>query len=577
MAALHFAGLFTDGRRAMKETASELQPTPKLAQSGIARAGRRFRNAQEGSLTVFALCLFVLMVMMGGLAVDLMRYEATRTMLQNTLDRATLASASLTQTLEPKSVVNDYFSKAGMASFLEGVTVTEGMNFRNVVADATAGTNPYFMHLLGIDKFDAKGHSMAEQRVTNVEVVLALDVSGSMTEAGSAGSTKIADLKVAAKEFVQTVLSSDDENRISIAIVPYNAEVNLGLDLRSKFNAVNQHGVVNVDCLELPNSAYSTLTIDRSTPLAMAAFADTESSTNKTTSYVSRTDTNYATFKSTVPYCRNYIGNIVRMPSNNIATLQSQIDGLNAGGNTSIMAGMRWGLTLLDPAERSIYDEFVNDNKMSSYFQGRPYDWDAHDAMKLVVLMTDGEHVAHSQVPDAYKTGTSPIYKSTGDGNYSIRFTSGRPAAAGTNEYWVPHLSTWQATPWNSGAGSSQMDWKDVWAAQRQTWVAWQLYARALGTTSSTRTSVYNDTIAAFQQDNGTVAQLDAELQSTCTLAKNNGVIIYGIAFQAPTTGQTQIKNCATSNAHYFNAQGLQIQSAFRAIASNISQLRLTQ
>ena len=55
------------------------------------------------------------------------------------------------------------------------------------------------------------------------------------------------------------------------------------------------------------------------------------------------------------------------------------------------------------------------------------------------------------------------------------------------------------------------------------------------------------------------------------------GVTVYGIAFEAPTGGRTQISQCATSSAHYFNAAGLQIRTAFRAIASNISHLRLTQ
>lgn len=142
---------------------------------------QRFLVSQDGSLTILALCLFLLMVMMGGLAVDLMRYEATRTTLQNTLDRATLASASLTQTLDAQEVVNDYFTKAGMQQQLDGVTVTEGLNFRNVVADASAATNPYFLHLIGQNGLDAKGHSMAEQRVTNVEIALVLDVSGSMS------------------------------------------------------------------------------------------------------------------------------------------------------------------------------------------------------------------------------------------------------------------------------------------------------------------------------------------------------------------------------------------------------------
>ena len=111
----------------------------------------------------------------------------------------------------------------------------------------------------------------------------------------------------------------------------------------------------------------------------------------------------------------------------------------------------------------------------------------------------------------------------------------------------------------------------------RQSWVAWQLYARALGTSSSTRSSVYNTWMNNFADAYVQPTAMDSQLQQICTLAKSNAVVVYGIAFEAPTNGQTQIRNCASSAAHYFNAKGLQIQSAFRAIANNISQLRLTQ
>ena len=79
---------------------------------------------------------------------------------------------------------------------------------------------------------------------------------------------------------------------------------------------------------------------------------------------------------------------------------------------------------------------------------------------------------------------------------------------------------------------------------------------------------------------NASVATMDTQLQQVCTLAKANGVVVYGIAFEAPANGQTQIRNCSTdgtTGSHYFNATGLQISTAFSAIASNISQLRLTQ
>ncbi len=160
-------------------------------------------RAEDGNLTIFALCLFVLMAMIGGVAVDLMRYEAMRTSLQNTLDRATLAAASLSQQLDAEDVVTDYFDKAGLAEYLRAVSVEEGLNYREVVADARASTNPFFLHMIGVKEMDAPGHSMAEQRMTNVEIVLVLDVSGSMATVSPNGLTRLVNLRNAANEFVQ--------------------------------------------------------------------------------------------------------------------------------------------------------------------------------------------------------------------------------------------------------------------------------------------------------------------------------------------------------------------------------------
>jgi len=537
--------------------------TAGLARSRRAAGWRRFGRSEDGSVVVFAMVLAVLMVMMGGLAVDLMKYEQTRTTLQNTLDRSTLAATSLTQDLDPEFVVRDYFNKAGLQDYLRSVVVNEGLNFREVTADAVANSKPAFLQMIGIEDFDAAARSGAEQRITDVEIALVLDVSGSMAGA------KLTNLKNSAREFVQTVLSSDEENRISIAIVPYNAQVNLGPALRGKYQATYQHGLSGVDCLEVPASSYNAVTLSRTLDMPMSAFADTANGTNTVNSFVAPSDTTWARMDATDPNCKNIPGNLVRLPASEIPALQSQINGLVADGNTSIMLGMRWGLTMLDPGARPMFNEFVASNLIVSDFSGRPFDWTAENSMKIVVLMTDGEHVSHDLVKDAYKTGLSPIYLSAADGNYSIFHAS----VAGTNKFWVPHRNEWMATAWNSGV---QQTWVQVWGSQRVSWVAWQLYARALGT-DATRSSVYTTWMNNFRGSNATVATMNSQLQSVCTLAKANKVIIYGIAFEAPTQGAQQIAACASSPSHYFSATGLQITTAFRAIASNISQLRLTQ
>jgi Flp pilus assembly protein TadG len=537
---------------------------------------RAFRREEDGMLMIFVLFLLVLMMMLGGLAVDLMRYEQRRVALQQTVDRAVLAAAAMTQDLDPEDVVNDYFEKAGLSEYLQGVDVDEGVNYKIVQADAHADLNPFFSQMMGIDQFDVPANSAAEQRITNVEIVMVLDVSGSMSEA-TGSTTKIAAMRSAAMEFVDTIKANDTANRISIAIVPYNAQVNIPVTLRDKYNITRQHGYAGVNCVEFPTHSFNTLTISRTTAYPMYAFSDLTGSTDTSNAYTDWNSSSYGRMNTSASFCRTTASNIVRLPTDNATTARNAINGLAAGGNTSVTLGMKWGVSLLDPSTRPMMAELISAGHVPSTYAGRPYDWTDEEAMKVIIVMTDGDHVEHQRINDTYKTGTSPIYKSVGDGNYSIQHTTGRPAVAGTNEYWVPHLNAWQSTPWNSGAGVNQQQWQQVWQSQRLRWVAWQLYARALGTTSTTRSSINTTWLNNFRSTWMSEGTMDTTMLQSCTQAKNNDVMIYGIAFEAPSQGQYVISNCASSPAYYFNAQGLEIQTAFRTIASNISQLRLTQ
>ena len=545
---------------------------------GFRRSARNFVMDQTGSTTVFAMTLFMLMAMMGGLAVDLMRYEATRTSLQNTLDRATLAAASLNQRVDGKVIVKDYFAKANLTQYLREVTVTNGINFRNVKANASAETNPYFAHLVGVEEMEAKGKSMAEQRTSNVEIMLVLDVSGSMNS-----NNRLPNLKTAANEFISTVLGTDSEQRISIGIVPFNGQVNLPLALRTKFNFTDPNGVSNVNCFDLPASVYAGSTMSRTTPLSMTIAGDTFSGTSNATNWINITDTSNAAPNPSNVWCPPRTENTVSLPLQNITALRAKVTGLTAIGATSINAGMKWGLAMLDPMARDIYNEYQSASLMPVKLAGRPFEFNDRESVKVIVLMTDGEHFREERVNPGYKSGPSPIWRSNNDGFFSIE----HPGVAGTNKFYVPHLNQWQAAKWtnssNTGTATVQT-WPDVWSKMRVSFVAWQFYARALGNYGRTpgdnnwtaMNANYDLAMVTFRSRTA-VTDMDTQLQSVCDLAREKDVIVYGIAFEAPTGGQTQIRKCASTPAHYYNASGLQIQTAFRSIATNISQLRLTQ
>jgi Flp pilus assembly protein TadG len=548
----------------------------RLRRGGAGRADN-FLRAEEGSLSVFALFLFVLMVMMGGIAVDLMRAEATRVTLQQTLDRATLAAAALDQDLDPESVVRDYFDKAGLSDQLEDVNVDEGLNYRNVTVDAKAVSPSVLMHMIGVDELEMPAASQAEQRITNVEIALVLDVSGSMQNTPS----RITNLKLAAREFVDTVLARDTENKISIALVPYNGQVNLGPQLFGRFLTTFPHTTANSHCVDLPNNTFDALGLSTLLPLPQTPHIDSWSGTTQSTSYVSiQGPTINAQGLFSNVWCQPNAANFVRPFTNNATQLRNQIDGLVAVGATSIDLGMKWGTTLLDPGFRTVNSILATAGLVPGFFSGRPSNYFDPDTMKVIVLMTDGEHFTRERVNDLYRVALSPVWLSSADNMLSIH----HPTANGTslNKFWVPHRNEWRLTAWNStGAltNTRQLTWAEVWARARVSWVAWQLYARPLsGGNSSLMGGIYTTWMNNFVSYVPTTT-MDDNLSDICTRAKAQGIIIYGIAFEAPDHGQNVIQDCASqpSSNYYIETYGPGIIQAFRLISANISQLRLTQ
>jgi Flp pilus assembly protein TadG len=587
----------------------------KAAKSFIGKPVRRFVRKEDGNIATFSVLLFSLMVMCGGLAVDLMRYEHVRTSLQQTLDRCTLAAAALKQTLDRKSVCQDYATKAGLTIPAGSVTVTGGTvndTFATVEVSSQIQMPTIFAGMLGIPSFDVPARSSATQAVTNVEIALVLDVSRSMILAPN--ENRLPSMKVAAKEFVTTVLANDTENRTSIALVPYNGQVNLGPLLASKYNITHRHSVganagniaPNVDCVDLPASVWTTNTLSRTLAMPQTAYIDPGSSADvPNNTWRALTDASFAVPNNLWRWCPSQSANIIRLPTNQIATipavgttpakpgLHAYIDGLVGIGATSINAGMKWGMAMLDPANRSMFNDFTTAaGPMPTAFAGRPFDYTVAgdttpDSMKIIVLMTDGSNYSEYRLNNDFRSGNSPIWRSA-NGVWSIRHTTGRPPVAGSDEYFAPSLCTATGTAnvattcdaWRSSqvgtAPYTNLTWPEVFQNNRLTYIAWQFYGRALGTDDTTRQAKYNAQIELMRTITDS-SVMDTQLQQVCTMARDRKVIVYGIAFEAPDAGKTQIRACSTDPTHYYEASTLNVATAFKSIAARISQLRLTQ
>jgi Flp pilus assembly protein TadG len=566
-------------------------------------------------MALFMLAIFFLTLVFGGIAVDYMRFEIRRVALQQTMDRAALAAANLENTRPAQDVVNDYWDKAKLGDGLvmaeystPTVTVVEGQNnsSRQVSIRADVKSYNYFMGMgfMPVDYLEGPAGTKAVQGASQVEVMLVLDITGSMEGTlPNDSKKKITGLIEAARLFVNEVKDIDDRNQVSIGIVPYNTQVNLGQALRAKYNATNRptvggvanSNVPNVNCLEVPTTTafFQQTSIPTDLPIPMSVHADIDTSTTRDSNYYAWSATNRGTLTDwnssagrDIYMCAPRPFSEVLLPTMDKTAMLNKINSLRGAGRTSIMMGMRWGVALLDESARPIYSDLRSGEAAMA---GRPADNSNPDTRKIIVLMTDGEHVQTSVMRDPFKTGISPIYRSVQDNNFSIFHD--RPS---TNlDYWVPHLCAnsnncaagWRSQPWSNSTNSGtppprQLDWSEVWQAVRVQWVAQQLYARANVATFTNQMNLFRSTTYVAE------ATMDARLQTNCAAAKASGIEIYGIAFGAGTNGETQIRGCASAKGsdpndktgYYFKPQtSSQLAVVFRDIASQVSKLRLTQ
>ncbi len=557
---------------------------------------KRFLQQEDGNMIVLGLMFFTLMVMMGGMAVDLMRFEARRTQLQQTTDRAVLAAASMRQTLDPAAVVNDYFKKAGLLDKLKSVKVTQTFNAKEVAVEAASEVNPFFMQMTGVRSLTAPGDGTALEKISDVEISMVLDISGSMST-----NNKIGNLKTAAKEFVDTILSSSEDGRASISIIPYNMQVDAGTNLRQALGFYAYH--TNSYCVDWKDADYSATTISKSdaAKLQQTAFSDFSTTSSSTSTKTPSTSTTSQSYFS----CPKSMQTIMPF-SKNATALKAKIDSFAAGGNTSIDVGMKWGVLLLDPGSQWILSDattgLIKQGVVDSKFSGRPLNPNDAEVLKVVILMTDGENTTQYGLNSPYAgtltvSGTtttvtkSPIYRENSTGNLAIYYTAGNTCG----NYYSPNKSYsikcgtstkatttyWAPNPFNSTSGWTQLTWPEVWTYTVPDYVERYLYAPASGQSVSTWLKNIEAQIDKTTTNITGGMSKDTRLATICKAAKDKKIVVFGIGFAdsatTPVSGKAQIQACATSSAYYYDVAGLQIQTAFRSIASQISTLRLTQ
>lgn len=552
----------------------KMEKAPAKGSRMLRRACARFAKEEEGSLTIFSLYIFILMIALGGLATDIMHYDTVQTKLQNTSDRASLAGADLDQTLDSEAVVRDYFAKSDMTKFLKNVKVTGGINWRQVEVDTEATIPTYFMFWSSDTKqLVAAADSTATERVTDIEISLVLDVSGSM------GGTKLTRLQSAAGTFFDSVIKNTTDPTLgltSVSVVPYNHTVHVGPTILDYYNVSTEHDLSH--CVVFDQNDFNsrglatTSAIDR-----MAHFAWGDNGMNGIP-----TD-----WYECIPRDSLHV-----MPySFNKTELKAKVNSLTAGGNTAIDVGMKWGSILLDPSARSVITSLTTKAHPSStdaaprkivdpLLAGRPVGYTAKENLKVIVLMTDGQNTRQYDLNDYFKTAMSDIWYSPSRGDHVVEV----PLNSSNKRWYYPEGYTfqnnrgkWKTKDFYSSKPSDavQLTYREIYAEQTIDGVQDYFFS------NTGHDSMYDahaqSVVRRTVTDNGSDGIADTNLLNICGKVKEKNVVVYTIAFEAPTNAATLMRTCASSDGHYFDVDGTEITTAFKSIASQINRLRLTQ
>ncbi len=330
---------------------------------------KRFRDDRRGTTAIILALAFIPVLGIVGAAIDLTRAHIVKTRLQGAIDAAVLAAASSGELTKPQRIAKaesvfaanfpaDELGNAGAPS----ITIDDD---GKIVGTANADLGTSIMSALGFDSMDVSADAEAYSgKLTQGEIVLVLDYSGSMSSDG-----KYQSMRDAATSLINQLTQNGTNTGVKFGMVPFSEHV---------------YGTMESDFIvdEVPGGSWTNCTRDRhwshniqdSTPLS--AVDDSKWGMQCTPTGGGEEDEEGGGTCDAYAICSNYVSrNLVMQPlTTNYSLLTTQLASMTPYANTHISLGLAMGWHMISPN--------------APWQEGTAYG--TSGMVKAIVLLTDG-------------------------------------------------------------------------------------------------------------------------------------------------------------------------------------------
>ncbi|MEE4154019.1 MAG: TadE/TadG family type IV pilus assembly protein [Erythrobacter sp.] len=564
------------------------------------------RDTRASVLPIMAAGLVPCMAMIGA-GVDFGRVYLAQSKLQGAVDAGALAAVrakqvSGTTDTAAEGIGKDYIAANFLSGYLGSTLGEEDVDVREVdkvvIADITAsGTiNTTFLRLVGLPTLTFTAQAQAQATDTlprNVEAVVVLDNTGSMAGA------KMAELKVAATNFVETVFNGQERREgIAIGMVPYNIHVNVG------------HLVRDRDSSKVVNFPHFT-NISRSDPLAWKGCVNADATIQNVSSDPFTMDAGAYDITKLLPG-EDGMPDIVPFAYPPIT-----VDSFDQRDNQYEVPNNRRRILGIPAVKKALMDRFDPDGDSICIHRNTGNDLVCSDSNAIVsidrlpedekdkfeptrIYASPNENVPASGTRSL--DGPSPNYVCPAEAlpvEYD-RTLSSLKRYIDEDNFALPNIGTFHTPalvwayrllerddfflrnrPDDKPVNKVIIFMTDGIFDSRDDGRVPSGGGSRLYDTAYTAYGTYEDRrMTDSATKNANIQQLERRFRKVCEAAKNDGIQLYTIAFRLTNTSAKQLfQSCATDpNTHYFDASnGAELDEAFKTIAAELVNLRLTR